>query len=660
MPFLLFDPNLLSKHLSPLRFGIALFLIIAVTIVYLPGVAGPFLFDDVYNIVTNYYVHINSLDWNSLWRAAYSTDTGPFKRPVAMLSFALNSYAAGGVDNPLPFKTVNIAIHAINSLLVYRLSYLILQCLPALPTANRGLKSVDYLPLHLASGAIALFWAIHPIQLTSVLYVVQRMASLATMFMLLGLIGYLAGRLRLDAGKQLGLPLMVSALVVGGVLASLSKEIGILLPLYTLLIEAILFRTSVPWSYWQNLSTSHRRFVTGMLAILGIMLLIGVVDYATHGYANRPFTIMQRTLTGPRILWLYLSLIVAPGLDRFGLNHDDIPMSFSLIDPWTTLPSLLGVIALIAAGLIYRKRYPLMALGVLWFFVGHALESTIFALEIAHEHRNYLPSLGIVWIGAHFFLTVCMHPSRRRLWFALPLFAILIGGICTLRSTQWADLYSLANFEVLHHPNSARAYAFLGQALAEKRDYAGAASAYRRAAELDTSEPANLMILVQMPPALGLSPTPEENREIIRRLVARKITPSALLVLQGFSACILSRCAYTQKPVENWMRMLLKADLPGQDNSYYYHMLGRSLAGQGHAAEALDAFVRSYTLDPRYLNPRIDTVKLLLEQGDLRRAKREMFALIDANSKAHFPRNAEVAVLSAIFEDLKARNLLPD
>lgn len=638
--------------------GIGLLILLATCLIYLPGLAGPFIFDDSYNIVTNTYVHLRDLNLHHLLTAAFSTDTGPLKRPISMLSFALNYYAIGGVNNAAAFKAVNIAIHAFNGLLVYWFCYLIFVRSSTLNDKNQAVSSPNTRALHLAAGASAVVWVVHPIQLTSVLYVVQRMTSLAAMFTLLGLIGYLTGRLRIEDGKRYGTSLIAFSIVLGGALASLSKETGLLLPIFVLLIEATLFRTCAPWARWHDLSSHLRKILSAILAIAALAVTVWVLHFASQGYAARPFTLIERGLTETRVLWMYLSLILLPSLDRFGLNHDDIPISSSLLHPWTTLPSLVGIVALVTLGLYFRKRQPLLSLGILWFFVGHSLESTIFGLEIAHEHRNYLPSLGIVLTVVYGVQTLAARRNRWQPWLIVPAAALVFGALTMLRSAEWSDLYTLATFEVLHHPRSSRAQAYLGQALAERKEYEGAARAYRRAAELNPAEASNLMILAQIPPSTGFSITPDEQRQVIRLLTSKRISPSSLLTLHGLNGCIMEQCAYAQRTVEQWIEALLKADIRGQGDSYYYYVLGRCLWGQGRFKEAFSAFTQSYTLDPKYLHPRIDAVKLLLAEGQLRKAQKEMSALVAANKNNRFPRDAEVAALSAIFDDLHQRKLL--
>ena len=89
---------------------LALLLTLALTVLaYLPGLRGPFVFDDITNIVQNHALAIHSLRWDQLMHAALSSDAGPTRRPLSSLSFALNIYF-GGLE-PSVFKAVNLTIH---------------------------------------------------------------------------------------------------------------------------------------------------------------------------------------------------------------------------------------------------------------------------------------------------------------------------------------------------------------------------------------------------------------------------------------------------------------------------------------------------------------------------------------------------------------------
>ncbi|MBI5195488.1 MAG: hypothetical protein HZA10_04105, partial [Nitrospirae bacterium] len=138
----------------------------------------PFQFDDHNFIVDNHKLR----NLSSFWPTAGS-------RWVGFLTFALN-YKFGGL-NVTDYHIVNIIIHIINALLVYRLVILTFQ------TPYFNLHPSTFNP---RSSLIALFSSLlfvsHPIQTQAVTYIVQRFTSLATMFYLLSLVMYVKWRLK--------------------------------------------------------------------------------------------------------------------------------------------------------------------------------------------------------------------------------------------------------------------------------------------------------------------------------------------------------------------------------------------------------------------------------------------------------------------------------
>ena len=149
--------------------------------------ARGFFFDDHPNIVLNPGVKLDSLSWESLRLAWSSGISGQFGRPVSQLSFALNHYFSG--FSPYAFKLTNLVIHCLNGVLVYLLGYQLLDSL----RQRQNLENVS-----LWAALVALAWMIHPIQLTSVLYAVQRMTSLSAFFLLIALILHISARRRKD------------------------------------------------------------------------------------------------------------------------------------------------------------------------------------------------------------------------------------------------------------------------------------------------------------------------------------------------------------------------------------------------------------------------------------------------------------------------------
>ncbi|WP_146906938.1 hypothetical protein [Arenimonas daejeonensis] len=149
-------------------------------------------------------------------------------RPLPMLSFALDYAFWGG--NPLGYKISGLAVHLVNALLVFVLLQRILSLLPGAVVERDRIMA----------GLIAAAWATHPLQVSTVLYVVQRMETLSLLFVLLALLFYLAGRTRQAEGRR-GWPLLAICppLVALGLAC---KETAALFPVYALALELTILR----------------------------------------------------------------------------------------------------------------------------------------------------------------------------------------------------------------------------------------------------------------------------------------------------------------------------------------------------------------------------------------------------------------------------------
>src|SRR5690554_4093345 len=166
------------KKISPF---IILYLIICISsIVYWPGLQGNFLFDDFANLKDlGAYGTIDS--WEKARNFITNGFSGPTGRPISLASFLLN-------DNTWPsiaysFKYTNIMIHLLNGILLCWAILLLLR--------NYNYKEQQAIWIALIASGI---WLLHPYFVSTTLYVVQRMAQLATLFTLIGIIGYLKAR----------------------------------------------------------------------------------------------------------------------------------------------------------------------------------------------------------------------------------------------------------------------------------------------------------------------------------------------------------------------------------------------------------------------------------------------------------------------------------
>ncbi|MES1265927.1 MAG: hypothetical protein ABUU24_09810, partial [Variovorax sp.] len=97
-----------------------------------------------------------------------------------------------------------------------------------------------------------------------------------------------------------------------------------------------------------------------------------------------------------------------------------------------------------------------------WFLIAHSLESTVFPLELVHEHRNYFATIGffiaIVWAVQR-----VRDRWRRIAYVALASYLMLLAGVTLTRSLQWSNDVDLALLEASNHPRSSRANYQLGR-----------------------------------------------------------------------------------------------------------------------------------------------------------------------------------------------------
>lgn len=360
-------------------------LFLAVVLVYFPGKNGPFVADDFPNILDNSGVAIDSLDVDSIRSAMVGNTGARFKRPLAGVSFALNYYFSGQSYDKQVFKLTNIAVHGVNAILVFLVARLLVGAYaPSCPS--------DYV-----AWLVAMVWALHPLQVSTVLYVVQRMTSLSTSFVLMGIWLFLKGRLALNA--KYSLILMFAGCISGTGFGVAAKENALLLPFMIAVCEFFILPRE------QNRSRSDKsklRIYYALTLVLpmlvGLVLLLVAPDFIFRDYAVREFTPSQRLMTEARVLFYYVGLLFYPDNRSFGLFNDDFPISFGLFNPATTALALVGIIVLLTVpvrSLLCRKE-SLVGFAIMWFLVGHSIESTIYPLELVFEHRNYLPSVGVV------------------------------------------------------------------------------------------------------------------------------------------------------------------------------------------------------------------------------------------------------------------------
>lgn len=412
-------------------------LIVASFFAFRPGLGGPFLFDDIPNLSPLGEQAVDTSE--GALQFIFGSSAGPGGRPLSQASFLLD-----GLNWPTeahPFKRTNLLLHLLTGLIAFLLARQLLRA------GQIAADRADWLALTAAG-----LWLLHPLQTATVFLVVQRMTILCTAFVMLSLMALLAARQRLLDGRPVSALRMCALAAVPALLAALCKESAAVLPL----LAAALERTVAPLP--QTVAGRRVRWLLLWLPSAAILAYIASLVDFLQPIAWRGFSPAERLVTEGHVLLNYLGLILQPSL-RTSLYYDNYPVrsvareGLVVLWPWLLL---LGA-ALLAWW--QGRRAPWLAMAVLFFLAGHALEASPVPLELYFLHRNYLPMFGLLLGLAASIDGLLRSQARLR---ALPpalagLSLLLLYTLTHATSGIWGDEGRLYNVWALENPGSARA-----------------------------------------------------------------------------------------------------------------------------------------------------------------------------------------------------------
>jgi hypothetical protein len=365
--------------------------------------------------------------------------SGPSGRPLAMLSFLADQVLLG--LPPERYKLSSLGLHLVNGLLVASL-------------ASFLLAETGTLNPRLWGSCCAVLWLLAPLQISTVLYLVQRMALLSAFFVLAALNLY-AFSLGLARGRFASWLFrgMAVFLALTGVFA---KENAIVaLPLFVLLHNFVTGRRSR-----RPAIARYGRIpvAAGVITVAAVAALF--FAHFAGGYSAMEFTPVQRMLTEARVLADYVTQAIWPDVSRLGIHHDDFILSKSWFEPSHTVAMVLlwssAGLAALHSLLIGRPTMPAFAL--LFFLLAHSVESTFLALELYYEHRNYLPSFAlfllVTWAVAVFakVFPEAAAPALLLVGFYAVAFALKLSS----QVAVWSNPALLVINNVVGHPASPR------------------------------------------------------------------------------------------------------------------------------------------------------------------------------------------------------------
>ncbi len=418
----------------------ALLLVVAAVLAYMPGLAGPFVFDDFGSLS-----RLGDLggirDWATFKAFVLSGDAGPTGRPLALLTFVLDG--TNWPTDPAPFKRTNLIIHLLTGAALFVCARQVL--------AFAGFATDRTVRVALVATAL---WLLHPFLVSTTLYAVQRMAQLATLFVLLGLAAYLYGRRLLATRPARGYLIMTAGIGFGTLLATLSKENGVLLPLLVLLTESTIVATSPHRPGKVNMLWNLAFVWAPVAMVLGY--LGNYVSNATLFAVNidRGYSIYERLLTEARILVDYLWHWFVPVTATTGVFQDHLTHSTGLLEPATTLASIAFHVLLIGAAVALVRRQPLFSFAMLFFYGAHLLESSVINLELYFEHRNYLAA-AFLFLPVVAFLDAALD---RRLFVGVAMvLAVAFAGLTANTAYGWRSYPTMVETAATRLPDSMRA-----------------------------------------------------------------------------------------------------------------------------------------------------------------------------------------------------------
>ena len=413
--------------------GIAIVIILGLMI-YSNSFDCSFHFDDKPNIIDNETIH--KLDIPAIWNSNQN-------RFMANLSFALN-YHYGELE-VWGYHLVNLIIHLINSCLIYWLVWLVFST-PVM-SGHEAAKNKNIIAF-----LAALLFVSHPLATQSVTYIVQRLASMVTMFYLLSLALYIKGRLTEGIAAKITL---FTGATLAGILAMLTKENSFTLPFSILLFEMCFLQT-------QNLKINFKDkriwLVLGVFVIVGLVVVkrfsLGVFKPLPPAFGNDyTLTSSNYLMTQFSVLIKYIQLMTVP------INQTldyDFPIAQHFFEARTLISFIILLSLLILAVYLFNKQR-IISFGIFWFFITLSIESSIIPIaDVIFEHRTYLPMLGFL-LALMWCVYIFIWKKSKFLAIAICLILVMINARLTFaRNKLWIDQMTLLNDEIEKAPEKAR------------------------------------------------------------------------------------------------------------------------------------------------------------------------------------------------------------
>lgn len=512
--------------------------------------SSPFVFDDVPTIVDNPAIrHFGTAVGGSSVR-----DTGGLTlsgRPTVALTLAFNYTLSG--NRVWSYHALNLAIHVLAAVALFG-------------TMRRTLLSPTLRERFGASStaiafAVALLWAVHPLQTESVTYVVQRAESLMALFYLIALYAFSRA---IGDSNEVSRPWLATS-VLATAMGMATKEVMVTAPVVILLYDRTFFARSFAAAWRQR-----KTYYAGLAAT---WILLGYFVLSTGG--NRGGTVGFNVGVTP---WAYAATQFE-ALSRYAqLIFWPHPLVFEYGTFWVqkvadVLPFAFIVLPLLTLTVIALKRWP--AAGFAGAFVFTVLAPTSLTpgtIQMIVEHRMYLPLAAVLALV----VTIAFRWLAGATRWILPIVAIGCVAVTFARNRDYSSEMTLWTKTVAARPHNAIALANLGMAYFHAGDVDHALEFDQRALR---ENPANV----------------EAHYN---------------------SGIIYAKLGRTDEAIAEYKTALkLRPKLAAAHNN-----LGNALSAAGRPSEALAEYQESARLDPDFAEPQNNLGNVMLQSGQITEA----------------------------------------
>ena len=566
-------------------------LVAAVIFAYQPAWHAGFIWDDDAYVTNNPLLTAP----DGLSRIWFSLDAPSQYFPLTYTSFLLERPFWG--LNPAGYHWVNILLHALNALLVWRLLKRL-----SLPGAWLG----------------AAIFALHPVQVESVAWITERKNVLSLLFFLLSLLAWI--EFVEDRPKRwwrFYLPALASY-----ALALFSKTTACTLPA-ALLLVLWLKQKPIDW---------RRLAQVGPFLVMGVGMGLVTVWWERYHQGTQgtlfSYGWPERILIASHAVWFYLGKLVWPVNLTFSYPHWTINPADPFVYGWLMAGVGLGVA-------IYSvRRFAGRSIEVATLFYVATLSPILgfimlytFRYSFVADHYQYVASIGPIALAAGGITMALGLGGKGKPWLKPALYGMLLLtlGVLTWRqSRMYSNSETLWQATLIKNPDCWLAHDNLGSYLYRRGHFEEAMGHYRKAIQLNPNDFDTLNNLGAVFDAQGRFDEAIENYN-----QALRIKPNYIYTLNNLGIAFAHK-GQLDEAIENygqavqvnpnfskaWNNLGMALAARGQldkaiaayrqaiqvqrDSSEALNNLGHALADQGRLAEAIENFHKAIEVDPNY------------------------------------------------------------